>query len=176
MTTIIMPLPLIVTHTQHIFRGCPRPPIPEALLQPHLHVAKKIMQRTGAPVPSGARVPFVFIEDAANPDGLLAERAEDPEYVRANSLKLDVLYYLERQLESPITALLEMLVPNVRAAVFEGGEVGPLMEALVRQTTDRIRKAKRVRTNKANRQREITAFFSKVEDATDSDASSEADE
>lgn len=127
--------------------------------QPHLHVARKILQRTGQPVPSGVRVPFVYIEDAKNPDGLLAARAEDPEWVRSQGLKLDVLHYIQHQLESPITALLELLVDDPAKAVFESEDIEPLMQQLTNQRANEVQTAKRVRKNAANNQREITAFF-----------------
>lgn len=127
--------------------------------QPHLHVARKIQQRTGQPVPSGARVPFVFVADPANPDGLLATRAEDPEYVRAHDLKLDVLYYIQNQLESPITALLELLVDDPGKAVFEDADVKPLMGALTATRAEEVKVAKRTRKNVQNNQSEITVFF-----------------
>jgi DNA polymerase delta subunit 1 len=128
--------------------------------QPHLYVAKKITRRTGQPVPSGARVPFVFVADPANPDGLLAERAEDPEYVREHGLDLDVLHYVEHQLESPITALLELLVDDPTKEVFGSENIAPLMEVLRGQRAQDVKVAKRIRKNVANNQREITAFFS----------------
>lgn len=128
--------------------------------QPHLYVAKKITRRTGQPVPSGVRVPFVFVADPANPDGLLAERAEDPEYVREHGLDLDVLHYVEHQLESPITALLELLVDDPSKEVFGSENIAPLMEVLRGQRAQDVKVAKRIRKNVANNQREITAFFS----------------
>lgn len=127
--------------------------------QPHLYVAKKILQRTGQPVLSGVRVPYVFVHDPANPDGLLAARAEDPAYVRDHGLRLDVLYYIRHQLESPITALLELLVDDPAAAVFDDPRIKPLLDELCHSRADEVKTAKRVRKNAANHQREITAFF-----------------
>lgn len=129
--------------------------------QPHLYVARKIMQRTGAALPSGVRVPFVYVEDVANPDGLLAQRAEDPEYVRDNGLKLDTLFYIRHQLESPIVALLELMVPDPAQAVFGHEDIQPIMDALQKKQDADVKTAKRVRKNKANNQAEITAFFSR---------------
>ena len=127
--------------------------------QPHVYVAKKIFRRTGAAVPSGVRVPFVFIEDSSKAGGLLAERAEDPEHVRAHDLKIDVLHYIRHQLESPIEALLELLVDNPGEAVFGHETICDQMAALeLRNDTD-IKEAKRVRKNVANNQQEITSFF-----------------
>lgn len=44
--------------------------------QPHLYVARKLGQRRGFPVPSGSRVPYVFVKDVDNPDGNQADKAE----------------------------------------------------------------------------------------------------
>lgn len=82
--------------------------------QPHLHVARKLAARRGYPVPSGTRVPYVFVEDLSKPDCLQAERAEDPEHAAAHQLPLDLLYYVDHQLKSPILALLEVMVANPR--------------------------------------------------------------
>lgn len=128
--------------------------------QPHLYVARKILKRTGMTVPSGARVPYVFVQDPKNPDGLLAERAEDPDYVREHEeLKIDVLYYIQNQLESPITALLELLVDDPVKDVFESADIKPLMDVLTTTRHAEVKTAKRVRKNQANNQAEITAFF-----------------
>lgn len=132
------------------------------MVQPHVFVAKKILQRTGAMVPSGARVPYVFIEDLSKPDCLQAEKAEDPDYVREHDLPLDILYYVHHQLESPITALLELLVPDPGKAVFEAEEIVPLLHALETRLDQAVRVAKRTRKNVANNQKEITAFFKPV--------------
>ena len=127
--------------------------------QPHVYVAKKIFQRTGAMLPSGVRVPFVFVADPSHPDGLLAERAEDPEHVRAHSIQLDTLHYIQRQLESPIQALLELLVDDPFQEVFGDATIKPLMAALSTQREAEVKVAKRLRKNTANKQPEITSFF-----------------
>ena len=122
--------------------------------QPHLHVARKILQRTGSSVPSGVRVPFVYVFDAKS-HGVQAECAEDPEYVRENGLQLDLLHYVDHQLRSPISALLELLVDDPDAAVFGHPPVSTELEAL----TTVQQEAKRVRRNQEARQPEITSFF-----------------
>jgi len=113
-------------------------------LQPHQHVARKLCQRTGESVPSGSRVPFVIMRDAAQP--LVALRAEDPAWVRSQGLaaELDTVYYEAQQLRGPLRSLLEVLVPDIDAALFECEEVAG---------------ARRARVNAQGRQREITAFF-----------------
>lgn len=127
--------------------------------QPHLYVAKKLAARRGYPVPSGSRVPYVFVEDLDNPDCLQAERAEDPEHAREHELPLDLLYYVEHQLQSPVCALLEVLVDDAEAAVFGSEQVRPLLDALRGRRADALRRCKRLRKNAANRQQEITSFF-----------------
>lgn len=130
--------------------------------QPHLYVAKKLASRRGFPVPSGTRVPYVFVEDLDNPDCLQAERAEDPGYVVDNDLSLDMLYYVEHQLSSPICALLELLVSDPQKEIFGHEDVKPLLDTLRKRRDEAVRKAKRIRSNRANNQREITTFFNKI--------------
>lgn len=127
--------------------------------QPHLYVAKKLGARRGYPVPSGTRVPYVFVEDLDKPDCLQAERAEDPGYVAEHDVPLDLLYYIDHQLASPIRALLELFVQDPDTEIFGHDTIKPLMDALKKRRDDAVRVAKRVRKNKANNQREITSFF-----------------
>ena len=130
--------------------------------QPHLVVATKILKRTGAHTPSGARVPYLYIEDADNPDGLLATRAEDPEYARQHGLRVDALQYLRSQLETPIVTLLELLVPDPATEVFGDDRIAPLLAELEERRAAWTKEAKRVRKNVANNQKEITTFFTKT--------------
>lgn len=127
--------------------------------QPHLYVAKKLAARRGFPVPSGSRVPYVFVEDLDQPDRLQAERAEDPTFVEENGLPLDMLYYLEHQLVSPMCALLELLVPDPQEVVLGDATTKPLIDALKKRRDDAMKKCKRLRKNHDNRQMEITSFF-----------------
>jgi hypothetical protein len=130
---------------------------------PHVVVADKLKQRRGYPPALGERVPYVFVRDAAKPDGLQAARAEDPDYVReTDGVELDTLYYIQNQLISPITTLLEVLVENsddVHAKLLGHHSIKAMVDELTKQKSDDVRVAKRVRTNTANKQREITSFF-----------------
>lgn len=128
-------------------------------LQPHLYVAKKLATRRGFPVPSGSRVPYVFVEDLDHPDRLQAERAEDPTYAEENDLPLDMLYYLEHQVMSPMCTLLELLVPDPKAAVLDDPDIKPFIDVLKKRRDDALKKCKRIRKNHENRQMEITSFF-----------------
>lgn len=127
--------------------------------QPHLYVARKLAARRGFPVPTGSRVPYVFVEDLDNPDGLQAERAEDPAHAAEHGLPLDLLYYLEHQVASPVTALLEVLVDDPEGELLGHEDVRPLLEALRSRRQAAVVRCKRLRKNAANRQTEITSFF-----------------
>jgi len=74
----------------------------------HAVVADKIRQRIAAgktvrePPKSGDRIPFVIINGASDK---VRDRAEDPTWVVEKGLVLDRTYYLEKQLEKPLTTL-----------------------------------------------------------------------
>lgn len=130
---------------------------------PHVTVADKIKQRRGYPPALGERIPYVFVRDAANPDGLVAQRAEDPDYVREHpEIELDTLYYVNNQIISPVTTLLEVLMESpkhLHAHILGHPDVEPLIKVLEGQKSDDIKVAKRIRLNKTNNQMEITKFF-----------------
>lgn len=127
--------------------------------QPHLYVARKLAQRRGHPVPSGTRVPYVFVEDLSRPDCLQAERAEDPGYAAEHGLTLDLLYYVHHQLKNPILALLDVLVPDPEGAVLGHEDVKPLLDEFEERYAAALKVAKRLRKNAAKGQLEITKFF-----------------
>ena len=125
---------------------------------PHVQVAKKILQRRGYPVPSGERVPFVFIEDDSKVDGLKAQRAEDPVYCAEHNLPLDRLHYLDSQLSGPMETLLDILAPGTFASLLASEEIQPLVAELRARKDAALKILKRQRTNTVNKQREITLF------------------
>ena len=129
--------------------------------QPHVMVAQKIRQRRGYAVPQGERVPYVFVEDTLNCDGLLSARAEDPAFVKEHSdeIKLDMLYYINNQLMSPIETLLELLVPDVNEAVLGYPGIKEIVDDLKNRRSRDVRVCKRIKVNAKTGQREITAFF-----------------
>lgn len=74
--------------------------------QPHLELYKKLKDRDPAGAPQvGDRVPFVITHGK----GLLVERAEDPDYVRENGLRIDHDYYIRRQILPPVRRIFEAL-------------------------------------------------------------------
>lgn len=127
--------------------------------QPHLQVARKIQARTGERIPPGTRVPFVYIEDTNNPDGLLAMRAEDPAFVASEGLRVDTLYYIDRQLVSPLETLFSILGVDVQRDILGHDDIGTRLAELRAHHAEVVRTAKRVRKNTSNKQNEITRFF-----------------
>jgi len=130
--------------------------------QPHVVVARKIKERTGEPVKSGERIPYVFVVDNSI-DGLISQRAEDPIYAQENGLPLDYIYYVDNQLTNPICALLEVLVDDPAKAILETPEIAAVLAQLRTTRSALVKTVKRVKTNVMNHQHEITAFFVKKE-------------
>lgn len=86
--------------------------------QPHLAVADKIEKRNpGSGPKSGERVPYVFVE-TGNSKHKQFEKAEDPDYVIENNLPIDVMYYLDHSLSSPLKSLFEIFVDNPEHILF----------------------------------------------------------
>jgi len=131
------------------------------MCQPHLHVADKIFNRTGFPVPSGSRVPFVYIEDRDNVDIKQSFKAEDPVFARDNGLIIDRLFYIEHQLLKPIISLFEPLVDDPEKEIFGHDTIKPKIDDLKNTFKLDLKIVKRVKKNVANKQHEITSFFTK---------------
>lgn len=131
-------------------------------VQPHLTVARKLAARRGYPPNSGERVPYVYVWNAEDdPDLKQSERAEDPAWAAEHSLDLDVLYYVDSQLHNPIVALTELLCEDAETAIFGDPEISAKLAALRAAREADLREAKRLKKNAANKQREITSFFTK---------------
>lgn len=107
---------------------------------PHKVLAEKIAKRDpGAAPKSGDRVPYIFI-DTGNPKHKQFEKVEDPEYAKEKGLKVDTIYYIEKQIKNPISQFFSLLMDNP--------------DELFK---DAIRSAK----NKKSKQMEISSFFKK---------------
>jgi DNA polymerase elongation subunit (family B) len=107
----------------------------------HVMLALRQLYRDpGNAFASNDRVPYCFIERLDVPEkGLLqGDRIETPRFITENNLRIDYLYYIERQLEKPIMQLFEQVDP--RAA----------------QLFANIR---RIGKNRKSGQSEITIFF-----------------
>ncbi len=75
-------------------------------VQPHIELLKKLRKRSPAEAPGiGDRIGYVIIQGMQ----LMSDRAEDPEYVKANKLKVDSKYYMESQLLPPLERVFEAI-------------------------------------------------------------------
>lgn len=72
-------------------------------LQPHVELAKKILQRDKTRTVVGQRLEYVIIKG----NQLLSKRAEEPDYVKEHNLKLDTQYYIHSQLLPPLQRFFE---------------------------------------------------------------------
>lgn len=75
---------------------------------PHVAVSKKMKER-GKYVTAGTRIRYIFIETDNKKDPQYV-KAEDPDYYLENrdSVKIDYMYYLEKQLITPIDEVLQV--------------------------------------------------------------------
>lgn len=108
----------------------------------HVMLAERVKLRDpGNAFQSNDRVPYCFIEiDEKKQNILQGDRVETPEYIKDNNLKLDYLYYIEKQLEKPIIQLYELLIPNSKILFND---------------------IKRIGKNRKNGNNVITSFFKK---------------
>jgi DNA polymerase elongation subunit (family B) len=107
----------------------------------HVMLALRQLYRDpGNAFASNDRVPYCFIErlDVKEKDLLQGDRIETPTFIKENDLRIDYLYYIERQLEKPIMQLFEQVDP--RAAQL-------------------FRNIRRIGKNRKMGQSEITKFF-----------------
>lgn len=78
--------------------------------QVHVSVVKKISDRHPGSEPQvGDRVPYVIIRTTKKTKKV-AEKSEDPEYAKIHKLPIDYEYYLDKQLERPLTAFFDMFI------------------------------------------------------------------
>ncbi len=88
-----------------VVKGITKPIEAYDAVQPHVEVAKKIMQRD--PSKSnivGERLGYVIIKG----NQMLSKRAEDPAYVKEKNLSIDSEYYITSQVMPPIERIFEV--------------------------------------------------------------------
>ena len=87
--------------------------------QAHVELAERMRKRDPASAPAvGDRVPYVIIEAAKGTPNYM--RSEDPIYALENNIPIDFRYYLENQLEKPLTRIFEGILNNPHAELFSG--------------------------------------------------------
>jgi len=124
---------------------------------PHLIVARKRRERGVAPFRSGERVPFVYVQ--SDLDLGISQRAEDAEYAQEHQVPIDLLYYINNQVLTPVVTLLNLGYPQATQGIMQHPDIAEKMVQLQALTLRLKKTSKRVRTNTANKQREITSFF-----------------
>lgn len=87
---------------------------------PHVTLTKRMQKRDYDSAPRmGDRVPYIMVARGGDAKKIKAhEKAEDPAYVIANNVPIDVSYYVENQLRKPIARLLEPLMPGITEYLF----------------------------------------------------------
>lgn len=103
---------------------------------PHVIVGRKRTQR-GNPPYTGERVPFVYVIDADEADQLQSKRAEDPAYALEHGLKLDLLYYVQQQLISPLATLLSLEYTDAAQRL-----IAPVADKVVSMQADALRQGR----------------------------------
>jgi len=88
--------------------------------QPHVMVIEKMRKRTGFVPSIGDRVPYVI----AAGSGILADKAEDPEYVLENNISLDVEYYIKKQILPPVERIFRELGVEVAFLDYDAKQKG----------------------------------------------------
>lgn len=129
----------------------------------HWHLSQKMKARDPMTAPkAGDRVPYIFIESSLGSQAQQKDKVEDPEYAKKNTKKCkpDVLYYLDRQLKSPLETLFSVLVRNENNELFPYTEKG----AISRECKNKIASllwdnAKRKKENEQKGQMEISHWF-----------------
>lgn len=132
----------------------------------HWFLAEKMRKRDPANYPKpGDRVPFIFIE---NPDknALQQDRVEDPEYIKEHpgECKPDALYYLDRQIASPLYTIFELLVKDRNGKLFprkikNDGSMEISKECKTEISRILWKRERQRRINRQNGNREISDFF-----------------
>ena len=128
--------------------------------QPHLHVARLIRQRTGESLPSGARVPYVYVvRDDSSVLGVKSLQAEDPTYAREHGMRIDALHYVNNHLRNPVTSLLEVVCSDAGREIFQEPVIAAKIAELEQSAKGVMKEQKRQKYVTTNKLREITAFF-----------------
>jgi DNA polymerase elongation subunit (family B) len=83
--------------------------------QCHAVLADRIAERTGTPVVSNERIPYVYVITKNPKKGeklLQGDRIEDPNYVIENNIEIDYLFYLTNQIREPCMKFLELITDD----------------------------------------------------------------
>lgn len=131
----------------------------------HWYLAQKMKERDRMTAPkAGDRVPYVFIENS-DKHAKQKDRVEDPIYVLANPTKCkpDVLYYLEKQIASPLETLFSVIVKDPKTnEIFPLDKNNKISKECKKAIANLLwENAKRRKINQARGQLEISNWFKK---------------
>ena len=138
----------------------------------HWHLSQKMKKRDPGTAPkAGSRVPFVFIENS-NKNALQADRVEDPEWVLNNpkSCKTDMLYYLDKQLVSPLETIFQVVIFRQDGTLYPLDKHNKISKEYKREIANQMWETIRQGyINKTKGQKQISDFFGKpkIEDLDD---------
>jgi len=80
----------------------------------HRVLAERIGKRDPGNKPKpGDRMRFVFVANQGKKPALLGDRIETPEFIEANSLKVDYIYYITNQLMKPLQQLFGLALEQI---------------------------------------------------------------
>lgn len=116
----------------------------------HAVLADRIKERDPGNAPqANDRVPYIYIP-CFNKKRIVGENIEDPDYILANKIKIDYLYYLEHQIMSPVCQILDILVEHSKN----------LFSGIIKQEhKNRVSKIREYNNNKKG-QKDLSQFFS----------------
>ncbi|KAI5181380.1 DNA polymerase delta subunit 1 [Nematocida sp. AWRm80] len=95
--------------------------------QPHTELAIRMKKRNNGPAPVvGDRISYVIVKGDSKLN--ISDRSEDPLYALEHNLPIDTEYYLHHQLTSPLTRLLEPILPDIHSLLAPSSIVQPPKE------------------------------------------------
>lgn len=133
------------------------------LKQPaHWFLSKKIKARSPGNEPKpGSRVSFIFIENK-DKTAQQSDRVEDPIYAEENKIKPDYLYYLDRQIASPLETIFSVLIKKENGELYTLDKNSKLTKEYKRECANQLwGKLKMEFENKSKGQTQINQFFKK---------------
>ena len=115
----------------------------------HVVLADRIATRDIGNAPqSNDRIPYIYIE-CFKKDKIVGDNIEDPNYILEHNIKIDYLYYLERQIMNPICQIFGLLVETPENLFYEA----------IQQEKHIRKNHQRKISNISNKQKEISTFF-----------------
>lgn len=128
----------------------------------HYFLAQKIKARNpGSEPKAGSRVPFIFIENE-NKNALQQDRVEDPEWAleHPSECKPDVLYYLDKQIASPLETLFSVLIPQSDGNIYPLDKNGKISKECCDEVARQLwLNPRRQKENKNKKQTQMDQFF-----------------